>query len=283
VRKRLALTVVVASLLAPAPPAGSRSLEQTTTSYATLGGDPQAPYSRLKLIPGWTRLVRTELAAAGKRRHLRRRSLLYFAALSDFQLADEESPARVEALDLDNSPFVSAWRPQEALEPFTVDQVVRQVNRFDRSPIRNQRRRHARLALTITTGDSADNQQINETRWVVQLLEGGRVDPNSGVDGGVCGALAGPRGEAARYTGVQTTTTCSSPAASMTPTDPRARSPPGRAIRVSWIARRFRSRPRAWTSPATSRSATTTARCRAASTRCGCSTTSRAAASSRCR
>ena len=29
------------------------------------------------------------------------------------------------------------------------------------------------------------------------------MDPNSGVEGGVCGALAGPPGEAARYTGVQ--------------------------------------------------------------------------------
>jgi len=203
VRKLLPLGAVSAALLASAPCANGRPLEPTTTSYATLGGDPQAPYSRLKLNPGWKRSVRTDLAAPRKGRHVRRRSLLYFAQLSDFQLADEESPARVEALDLANSPFVSAWRPQEALQPFTVDQVVRQVNRFDRSPVRNQRRRHARLALTITTGDSADNQQINETKWVVRLLEGGRVDPNSGVEDGVCSTLAGPRGEAARYTGVQ--------------------------------------------------------------------------------
>ena len=59
------------------------------------------------------------------------------------------------------------------------------------------------MALTITTGDSADSQQINEVKWVVRLLEGGRLDPNSGVEGGVCGPLAGPAGEAARYTGVQ--------------------------------------------------------------------------------
>ncbi|MGH2944549.1 MAG: hypothetical protein ACRDLN_17440, partial [Solirubrobacteraceae bacterium] len=123
--------------------------------------------------------------------------------LSDFQLADEESPARAELLDIADTPFTSAWRPQEALEPFTVDQVVRQVNRFDASPIRNSRRRHARLALTITTGDSADNQQINETKWVVRLLEGGPLNPNSGVEGGVCGALVAQAGEAARYTGVQ--------------------------------------------------------------------------------
>ncbi len=81
---------------------------------------------------------------------------------------------------------------------------MRQVNRFDASPIRSQRRQRARLALTITTGDSADNQQINEIGWVVRLLEGGPLNPNSGVEGGLCGALpVAPPGEAARYTGVQ--------------------------------------------------------------------------------
>ena len=206
---RLATAVVLLGVVAaPAPAAAAAApaaaLEKTTTSYATIGGDPAAPYSRLRLGPGAKRVVRDDLGAAPRQGRLaRRRSLLYFAQLSDFQLADEESPARAEVLDIANSAFTSAWRPQEALAPFAVEAVVRQVNRFDRSPIRHAKRRRARLALTITTGDSADNQQINETQWVVELLEGGRVDPNSGVEGGVCGALAGPPGEAARYTGVQ--------------------------------------------------------------------------------
>ena len=196
--------LVAVAVAVAAPPVRGAAPDPATTSYATIGGDPQAPYSRLRLLGGSKRVVREDLGARARtRRHVRRRSLLYFAQLSDFQLADEESPVRAEVLDLADSPFISAWRPQEALEPFTVDQVVRQVNRFDASPIRNQRRRRARLALTITTGDSADNQQINETRWVVRLLEGGRLDPNSGVEGGVCGALGVPAGEAARYTGVQ--------------------------------------------------------------------------------
>ncbi len=200
----IALAVVAA--VAAAAPATAATLEKTTTSYATIVGDPAAPYSGLRLGPGWKRVVRDDLGVAAHRGRLaRRRSLIYLAQLSDFQLADEESPVRAEVLDIGNSQFTSAWRPQEAFEPFTVDEVIRQVNRFDKSPLRNRKRRHARLALTITTGDSADNQQINETRWVVELLEGGRVDPNSGVEGGLCGGagLLIPPGEAARYTGVQ--------------------------------------------------------------------------------
>jgi metallophosphoesterase (TIGR03767 family) len=203
--RALLLAAVAVAVAAPVPTlADAATAIPPTTSLETIGGDSQAPYSRLKLLPGWKRVVREDLGAkAGKRRHARRRSLLYFAQLTDFQLADEESPARAEALDIDGSPFESAWRPQEALEPFTVDQVIRQVNRFDASPIRNRSRRRARLALTLTTGDSTDNQQINETKWVVTLLEGGRLDPNSGVENALCGALSPPPGEAARYTGVQ--------------------------------------------------------------------------------
>jgi len=203
VRPSAAWIAAVAVALSGPAAADAATLAKRTTSYATIGGDPASPYSRLRLLPGWKRVVRDDLATPRKGRLQRRRSLLYFAQLSDFQLADEESPARAEVLDFANTQTKSAWRPQEALEPFTVDEVVRQVNAFDASPLRSRARRHARLALTITTGDSADSQQINEVQWVVRLLEGGRLDPNSGVEGGACGALAGPPGEAARYTGVQ--------------------------------------------------------------------------------
>ena len=185
--RRSSAVLLAAVVAAAAAPAGAAAAPPPTTSYATIGGDAQAPYSRLRPRPGWRRVVRDDLGAGARAgRQARRRSLLYFAQLSDFQLADEESPARAEALDIANTPYTSAWRPQEALEPFTVDQVVRQINRFDASPIRHRGRRRARLALTITTGDSADNQQVNEVGWVVRLLEGGRVDPNSGVEGGPC-------------------------------------------------------------------------------------------------
>lgn len=180
------------------------SPDVTTTSYGVVGSDATGDgYKHLKLLGGWKRVVRDDLGAApGKGRHRKRRSMLYFGQLSDFQLADEESPARVEVTDPLGPPFTSAWRPQEALGPFTVDQAIRQMNRFDRSPVRNNTRKRARMALTITTGDSADNQQRNEVEWVVKLLEGGTVNPNSGIDGGGCAALY-PPGEGARYTGVQ--------------------------------------------------------------------------------
>ena len=99
-----AWVVAAAAALPGAGVARAAPLQKTTTAHATIGGDAAAPYSRLKLLPGWKRVVRDDLALPRSGRLARRRSLLYFAQLTDFQLADEESPARAEVLDIDGTP-----------------------------------------------------------------------------------------------------------------------------------------------------------------------------------
>ena len=57
-----------------------------------------------------------------------------------------------------------------------------QINPFAAASPVAAGRRHARAdGLAVTTGDLADNKQRNETEWVVKLLEGGTLDPNSGT------------------------------------------------------------------------------------------------------
>ena len=152
--------------------------------------------------------------AANPERTEKRTSLTYFGQLSDFQLADEESPARLEIIDpLStplNLPFGAAWRPWEALEPQIDDSMIRQIDQFTAaSPVANGNGSHSPMDFTIDTGDSADNQQLNETEWVRTLLEGGTLNPNSGVDKKKYSNLLCPNllvpgaAEAARYTGVQ--------------------------------------------------------------------------------
>lgn len=186
----------------------------STVTRTIAGGDRTHGYATLHAGPGRPYVVREDLAPAHPRRAARRRSLVYVGQLTDLQLADEESPARLEALDplaATGGPLATlnaAWRPQEALGPQVADRAVRQLNRFRISPLRAARGRRARMALVLTTGDAVDNQQRNETQWVVRLLEGGRLDPNSGStsasDHRACpaGSTGGPA-EAARYTGVQ--------------------------------------------------------------------------------
>jgi metallophosphoesterase (TIGR03767 family) len=171
-------------------------------------------YRFLQLGAGEPYTVRQDLAPAQSGRDARRTSLVYFGQLSDFQLADEESPARVEVIDpLStplNLPFGAAWRPWEALEPQIDESMIRQVNKFaGAAPVADGSGAHRKMDFTIDTGDSTDNQQLNETLWVRTLLEGGKLDPNSGVSKStyshpLCPNLLVPgAAEAARYTGVQ--------------------------------------------------------------------------------
>lgn len=202
--RRSACSAVGAVLLsvlacAAASPAAKRP---PTTVRAAIAGDPTAAYSKLRRAAGSPRVARGELAKPRPGRARRRATLLYFSQLTDFQLADEESPARVEFLDQDDSPLTAAWRPQEALGPWAVDAAVRAVNRFRRSPLRGRRGRRARMRLAVLTGDLADNSQTNELESVRRLIEGGRIDPNSGIDA-ACPNGSPPTGEAAGYTGVQ--------------------------------------------------------------------------------
>src|SRR3954447_21643862 len=110
-------------------------------------------------------------------------SILNFLHLSDFQTVDEESPARVEAVDTTQrapglNPFSAAYRPQETTSTQIVESMGRQA-RNTTSPITG-----AKLALTMLTGDNADSQQYNETRWFIDILDGttGNGDPDPEMD-----------------------------------------------------------------------------------------------------
>jgi hypothetical protein len=109
-----------------------------------------------------------------------RRSLAFFAQLTDGQLTDEMSPARIEFLRPIGA-FLGAWRPHEALAPHTVDQAVRNISANAVSRVEGAAGRRAHLQFAIVTGDLADNGQHNEIRLGVRVLDGGHVDPFSGA------------------------------------------------------------------------------------------------------
>ena len=125
----------------------------------------------------WLRHAPGAHAASG--RHGQRRSLAYFAHLTDPHIADEASPARHERLFGQKPMFGGFWRPHEAFGPHVLDQAVRAVNRRRISSIPSAGG-PAPLGFALVTGDLADNAQVNEVRWAVRALDGGRVDPFSG-------------------------------------------------------------------------------------------------------
>ncbi|HEX8054125.1 MAG TPA: hypothetical protein VF517_14130 [Thermoleophilaceae bacterium] len=201
----------MAALAVLALGAGSSSAHEelrgdSTVDHTVTGGDPEGGFQFLRLGPGEPYAVRNDLAAPQGGRDARRRSLAYFGQITDLQLADEESPARVEFADVDPSgTATAAYRPQEALIPHLVDWAIRQMNLFQTSPVPQGNGEHASMLATLMTGDLADNQQLNETEWVRTLLEGGLLDPNSGTSdlSGTSCPPGTPLDDPRNYTGVQ--------------------------------------------------------------------------------
>lgn len=174
--RRAMQMLLVVGLLAPAE-AAAAAPDTTERTIQDTDGD-----HLLEFAPGENHLV---VGGPQGFRPPRRGSILNFLQLTDFQMVDEESPARVEFLDTSQrgpfTPFSAAYRPQESLTTQITEAMVRAV-RGSRSPITGKD-----LALTILTGDNADSQQYNETRWFIDILDGrGPIDPDSGIASPEC-------------------------------------------------------------------------------------------------
>lgn len=103
-------------------------------------------------------------------------TLTFLGQITDIHLTDEESPGRIVAAELflEDLGVRSAFTPQEdsTLQVLnsmiaTFNQIIGASHQFD---------------LLLNTGDSVDNTQYNELINFFRILEGGLVDPDSGID-----------------------------------------------------------------------------------------------------
>jgi 3',5'-cyclic AMP phosphodiesterase CpdA len=177
VRLRLPMVILVTLGLTPlGAPASAVPVDTTVRTIRDTDGD-----DRLEFAPGEDHIV----IGADPDFVPPDASIINFLQLSDFQIVDEESPARVEFLDTTQrgifNPFSAAYRPQESLTTQVAEAMVRAA-RNTRSPITSDL-----LDLTILTGDNADSQQYNETRWFIDILDGHTfVNPDSGIPTSDC-------------------------------------------------------------------------------------------------
>lgn len=113
-------------------------------------------------------------APAHPGRQRRRRSIAYLAHITDPQVTDEVSPARV------GLGFFGTRRAHDPFTMHTLDQGVRSINQRRVSPVAGAGGARASLDFALVTGDLTDNHQRNELRAAVRILDGGMVDPFSG-------------------------------------------------------------------------------------------------------
>jgi len=123
--------------------------------------------------------VREKLGKAHDGRAGRRTPLLSFFTIADVQLADEESPLRGEWADkCFEHPAKAAFRPHETMVPHLMNAHIRAANAIAEkgSPVLDDA-----FSFAIGLGDLADNNQLNEIRWIIDLFDGNKlVDPDSG-------------------------------------------------------------------------------------------------------
>ena len=144
---------------APASSAGDGSTLRAT--FVDRDGD-----GTLERGPGEPLRARTDLGRAAAPG----RVLGSVGIVTDVHIRDEESPARPVFLDRLGPPFSAVFRPQEALTLQVLTAAVRALDA-------------ARPNAVVEGGDLIDNAQANEMAAAKLVLDGGRVDPDSGAPG----------------------------------------------------------------------------------------------------
>jgi metallophosphoesterase (TIGR03767 family) len=176
-RRVLAAVAIAAAVVAVAfpvtPVQAPRRCAVTTLSGSIVFDD-----GDLKCGPGRALVVRDDLTKA-KRANRTPDPLLSFVALTDFQLPDEESPLRGDFLDkCGDHPANSAFRWNDTMLPHLINSMVRAANDIKAGPETGRP-----FDFAVQLGDAAENQQFNEVRMFIDLLDGGHlIDPNSGSD-----------------------------------------------------------------------------------------------------
>ncbi len=129
-------------------------------------------YGDFEWLPGEPHTARTLDGSAVPAWGANPKMLLRFVHLSDLQVADDESPARVADTD-SKGQTNAALRPQDAYMCQLLNAAVRTIDGLNKL---------VPIQFVVLGGDNVDSAQNNELDWVLGILNGGHsVQCDSGV------------------------------------------------------------------------------------------------------
>lgn len=164
-------TAVILDRAAPSRvnPVAGTTLASTVTPVSGRG------YRRLTAGRPWSVQLREDLAVARRGREDRREGLATVVQISDLHITDVQNPMRFEYIDRVAS---TVHRPQELLGVHGTAALVQRINALPGGPATSRA-----IDAVVSTGDNTDNQSGNELEWLLTLLAGGVVRPDSGEVG----------------------------------------------------------------------------------------------------
>ncbi|MFE9245914.1 TIGR03767 family metallophosphoesterase [Nocardiopsis sp. NPDC006938] len=151
----------------------ARVVNPEGTTFAEVASPVGDGYRLLTAGPGWPLRVREDLVPAQSGRDDRRVPLSAFVQFTDLHILDVQSPVRFEY----THPILgsSAHRPQEALAMVGASALVSRVNSLRNGPVTGRP-----FDFMMTTGDNTDNHEQIELEWLMSILNGGALTPNTG-------------------------------------------------------------------------------------------------------
>ena len=143
---------------------------------------PESGYGRWKYGEGLAYEKRLDLMPAGYSpapvNHSAR--LLHFFAMSDIHIADKETPAQAIVFGYKGG-NPSAYSPTALMTTQTLDAAIQTMNALHQKKP---------FDFGIALGDAINNNQYNELRWYIDVLDGKTINPDSGAkDNPVTGPL----------------------------------------------------------------------------------------------